>query len=304
MENIFCEHRQCTISVTGCVARQKRATTGAVWQRGYGPGHHGGRQIPFDPVCRDCNQGKELMIMIDGQKYGAVKPEGPVFEPEFPEKVDFGENNLETQEYKLTKLEEQESTEPEKPAGGETIPYGYCHCGCGQKTKSSHTTDITHGWVKGEPRKYIRWHSIRNRKKDEQQKSAKEQKKPGRKPGKNQAGPVKKSTAGIMDTSCSHGADYPEARYEVMSSRKFIIDFQSLADESELRALLEKRAAENLRTVDAQATWDLVQMMRGVLKTKQIVVSRLPKIAPDYGPGKIRLSDYAGAKIEIEEGID
>ena len=39
------------------------------------------------------------------------------------------------------------------------IPYGYCHCGCGQKTKISRWSDATHGYVRGEPRKYIRFHS-------------------------------------------------------------------------------------------------------------------------------------------------
>lgn len=38
------------------------------------------------------------------------------------------------------------------------IPYGYCHCGCGQKTEISKYTNKKTGWVKGEPRRYILGH--------------------------------------------------------------------------------------------------------------------------------------------------
>lgn len=41
------------------------------------------------------------------------------------------------------------------------IPYGYCHCGCGQKTKISPTNDKRYGWVKGEPRHFLRGHCAR-----------------------------------------------------------------------------------------------------------------------------------------------
>jgi len=40
----------------------------------------------------------------------------------------------------------------------ENIPYGYCHCGCGQKAKISLYSSPRHGWVKGEPRRYLRNH--------------------------------------------------------------------------------------------------------------------------------------------------
>lgn len=40
----------------------------------------------------------------------------------------------------------------------DNIPYGFCHCGCGQKTKLAPETDRTKGWVKGEPLKLIRYH--------------------------------------------------------------------------------------------------------------------------------------------------
>ena len=42
--------------------------------------------------------------------------------------------------------------------------YGYCQCGCGQKTKISLQNHTKHGWIKGEPLKYINGHN-RNGKK-------------------------------------------------------------------------------------------------------------------------------------------
>jgi hypothetical protein len=38
------------------------------------------------------------------------------------------------------------------------VPYGFCHCGCGEKTRISHMTDRHHGYVKGEPRRYVAGH--------------------------------------------------------------------------------------------------------------------------------------------------
>jgi hypothetical protein len=32
------------------------------------------------------------------------------------------------------------------------VPYGYCHCGCGEQTKVSPYTDRPRGYVRGEPR--------------------------------------------------------------------------------------------------------------------------------------------------------
>lgn len=43
------------------------------------------------------------------------------------------------------------------------IPYGYCHCGCGQLTPISDKTDLAKGYVKGEPMQYIARHSARGR---------------------------------------------------------------------------------------------------------------------------------------------
>lgn len=39
------------------------------------------------------------------------------------------------------------------------IPYGLCHCGCGQKTRISPETSRYHGFVKGEPRRFVKGHN-------------------------------------------------------------------------------------------------------------------------------------------------
>ena len=41
------------------------------------------------------------------------------------------------------------------------IPYGYCQCGCGQKTRISQGTVNRLNWKKGEPIRYILGHSNR-----------------------------------------------------------------------------------------------------------------------------------------------
>lgn len=38
------------------------------------------------------------------------------------------------------------------------IPYGFCHCGCGEKTKLNPFTARKEGRIKGEPRRYIFGH--------------------------------------------------------------------------------------------------------------------------------------------------
>lgn len=43
------------------------------------------------------------------------------------------------------------------------IPYGYCHCGCGEKTTINPQTHTKYGWVKDQPRKYINGHQNRGR---------------------------------------------------------------------------------------------------------------------------------------------
>jgi len=36
--------------------------------------------------------------------------------------------------------------------------YGFCHCGCGLKTRIAHRTRKDYGWVRGEPLEYINGH--------------------------------------------------------------------------------------------------------------------------------------------------
>lgn len=43
----------------------------------------------------------------------------------------------------------------------DTIPYGYCQCGCGQKTTIANKTDTRRGWVNGQPIRYIVGHYVR-----------------------------------------------------------------------------------------------------------------------------------------------
>lgn len=41
----------------------------------------------------------------------------------------------------------------------ESIPYGYCHCGCGQRTRISRDTDPRLKWVRGQPRRFLCGHN-------------------------------------------------------------------------------------------------------------------------------------------------
>lgn len=38
------------------------------------------------------------------------------------------------------------------------IPYGYCHCGCSQKTRISEYTSRKYGYIRGEPQNYLTGH--------------------------------------------------------------------------------------------------------------------------------------------------
>lgn len=44
-----------------------------------------------------------------------------------------------------------------------TIPYGYCHCGCGQKTKIARQSMTDRGHVNGEPLRFIHGHNTKSR---------------------------------------------------------------------------------------------------------------------------------------------
>lgn len=45
------------------------------------------------------------------------------------------------------------------------IIHGYCHCGCGQKTRIAEQSSTEWGWVRGEPKRYLsgHWSHPRNR---------------------------------------------------------------------------------------------------------------------------------------------
>lgn len=43
----------------------------------------------------------------------------------------------------------------------QSIPYGYCHCDCGQKAPLSPVTRRKRGWIKGQPLLYILGHNAR-----------------------------------------------------------------------------------------------------------------------------------------------
>lgn len=47
-------------------------------------------------------------------------------------------------------------TQPQLPF--DEIPYGYCHCGCGEKTRISVTNHAKEGRIKGEPVRFVRFH--------------------------------------------------------------------------------------------------------------------------------------------------
>lgn len=41
------------------------------------------------------------------------------------------------------------------------VPYGFCHCGCGERTNLARQTAVEKGWIKGEPLRFIRFHHRR-----------------------------------------------------------------------------------------------------------------------------------------------
>lgn len=45
----------------------------------------------------------------------------------------------------------------------QSIPYGYCHCGCGEKTRIAASSNRRRGVVKGEPVRFIHGHNARGR---------------------------------------------------------------------------------------------------------------------------------------------
>jgi hypothetical protein len=43
--------------------------------------------------------------------------------------------------------------------GDSPVAYGFCHCGCGQKTRLAHRNFYQRGWIKGEPLRFISGHN-------------------------------------------------------------------------------------------------------------------------------------------------
>lgn len=43
------------------------------------------------------------------------------------------------------------------------VPYGYCHCGCGERTNLMPANRPNEGWVKGEPFRFLRGHHVKLR---------------------------------------------------------------------------------------------------------------------------------------------
>lgn len=43
------------------------------------------------------------------------------------------------------------------------VPYGYCQCGCGRKARVSLVNDRYFGYIKGEPKRFIRGHNSRKK---------------------------------------------------------------------------------------------------------------------------------------------
>lgn len=43
----------------------------------------------------------------------------------------------------------------------QNTPYGYCHCGCGERAPLAHQTDTKRGYVRGEPRRFVCGHGLR-----------------------------------------------------------------------------------------------------------------------------------------------
>jgi hypothetical protein len=44
-----------------------------------------------------------------------------------------------------------------------TIPYGFCHCGCGKQTRVASRTDASRAYIKGQPIKFLKGHQVGTR---------------------------------------------------------------------------------------------------------------------------------------------
>ena len=233
---MFCETHQCEISESGCVARQKRAKMGS---KGWDWRSNRNR-VPFDPSCEQCEQGEKVME--------AMKEKGDWSEA-VKEMEKNGDRLAAMKEMKEKESEAAPETVEKKPepANDNGIPYGYCHCGCGQKTTISHVTDTKKGYVKGEPRKYLLGHVFMGKSR----------------PAKPKTQPV--------GTKKRRGSDKEVAKTLAMAAISYLPTQKlnglaekllQLPDGKELLAALEKLAEEQLRSVENQACWELVKVLR------------------------------------------
>lgn len=275
-DRIFCETHKCEISVSGCLARQKRANRGVADGK-WGAYGRRGSQVPYDPACVDCEQGKMVSgvsVQVSGRKakvsvVGAdssaqhttpekqntpEKPKPPAetknqkpwkpdelvkynpgkgWEPTSMEQIKQEQKDGTASVYSpsmiVKTMEDKQESTSQKP--GE-IPYGYCHCGCGEKTTISHCTDAAHGYVKGEPRMYVKNHHLRVKGKTKNKKVDTIKKAENSKPG-----PVEPP---------KHWLDF----------------LRQLKNGKELENELIRRAVYNLREVEAQAVWELAEALR------------------------------------------
>jgi hypothetical protein len=202
IESIFCKTHKCKISVSGCIARHERAKRG----RGGWESFNKTKGVPYDEKCADCEQVGEVYKMMDQGTNDSIGV--PVFDP--------GKADRPRQQV------------------ADGIPYGYCHCGCGEKTKLN--TINGNGYAKGEPKKYLRGHAGRAKKPTDE---------------KTQKAPV------VAEL-------YQEK--QKCAVRGIEVDFSALSDGQALHGKLKSVAADNLRTIEAQATWELAQILREAIK--------------------------------------
>jgi hypothetical protein len=43
------------------------------------------------------------------------------------------------------------------------VPYGFCECGCGERTKLAPQTSTRYGWTQGQPQRFINGHNRRSK---------------------------------------------------------------------------------------------------------------------------------------------
>lgn len=214
---VFCKVRSCEISVSGCLARQRRAQSGTNWRNNRAEIWKVKAQVPYDPLCKNCEQGKEVQVFMEKameeNKESGLELIKPTAEPVRADQ----QENVDTKN--VTQKEEG-------PADKKDPNYGYCKCGCGQKTRIAKCNDTANGYLAGEPVNYIRGHAIRNRKRN--------------------TVPKNKNT-----------------KFGISNGKNSLIDMLLLCiDGKELECELIRRSVVNLRSIEGQAVWELAEALR------------------------------------------